>query len=259
MDYIVGVFCFIFGAIIASFNGVVIHRVPLHLSIVSPGSMCAECKEKIKWYDNIPILSYIILRGKCRHCHTRIGISSLILEIVGGLVFLLAFIQFRYSFDTVFCMLISWILIIIAGIDYKHHVIYDWSSIIFLALSIAYFIYNITFHQLPYWDFIIGGAIGFLVFFLIRVVGKWIKKVECLGMGDVILMGIAGLLLGYKSLLLAVLFGTFIGSIIELTLIALKKKDRNAEIAFGPYLILGILIALFYGQAIIEWYLRLVI
>ncbi len=259
MDVILGIFSFLLGTILASFSGVVIYRVPKHISIVKPNSFCGNCNKPIKWYDNIPIISFLILKGKCRYCHEKIGWFSFILELLGGISFLLIYLKFKISIDTLFLFLITWLFLIIAGIDYYNHFIYDTTQIIFLILSLGYVVYfSIIANKFPT-EYLIGAAVGFSFFFLIRVIGAFFLKRECLGMGDVILMGTAGLLLGYKALLLAVLLGSLIGSIISLLLIGLKIKNKEEEIAFGPYLIIGIYIAMVYGKDIINWYLGLVI
>lgn len=259
MNIILAIFSFILGAILASFGGVIIARVPNGESIVKPQSHCSNCNNNLKWYDNIPILSFIILRGKCRYCKTKIGYFYFIIEILGGLSFLLVFLQFKISYNTIIGFFISFILLIMAGLDYKTHYVYDLSLIsLFLVSAASYIIpqiINLEFNP----DGLIGLAVGFLGFLLIRILAKLITKEEALGLGDVYLMGAAGLLLGWQNLLLSVLFGSVIGAIIEVTLIIIKKKNRESEIAFIPYLALGIFLAYLYGNTIIDWYLRMVL
>ena len=255
INYIIGIFMFILGSVIASFLGVVIFRVPQNMSIIKPNSFCPNCKSSIKWYDNIPIISYICLRGKCRNCKSKIGISSLLLELLGGVLYLLAFLSYGLSYDLLFIIPIISLLIIIAGIDMHYQIIYDWSWISLLIVTSGYVLYlGLTKWEVPYENFI-GASIGFLSFLLIRVVGKLVAKQEVLGMGDVILMGIAGLLLNYKVWLFALLVGSLLGSIIEITLLILKKREKGESVAFGPYLVSGILIGILYGNQVINWFL----
>ncbi len=259
MNIIVGIFLFILGSVIASFLGVVIYRVPNNMSIVKPNSFCPSCKHEIKWYDNIPIISYIILRGKCRYCYSKIGISSLILEILGGCLFLFTFLSYGLSYDLIFLLPIISLLIVIAYIDYNTKTIYDFSWISLLVITILYVIYlGIYNNEVPL-ENIIGALVGFASFFLISFIGKIIAKTEVLGFGDVILMGIAGLLLNYKVWLFALLIGTLVGSIIELTLLKLKKRERGEEVAFGPYLVLGIIVGILVGRQVVDFVLGLVI
>lgn len=259
MIVILAIFSFILGAILASFGGVIIARIPNGESIVKPASHCSNCNNVLKWYDNIPILSFIILRGKCRYCKTKIGYFYFIIEIIGGLSFLLVFLQFQFSYNTIIGFFVSFILLVMAGLDYKTHYVYDLSLIaLFLVSAVSYIvpqIINLNFEP----SGLIGLAVGFLGFLLIKIIAKVIAKTEALGMGDVYLMGAAGLLLGWQNLLLSILFGSVIGAIIEVMLILMKKKNRDSEIAFVPYLALGIFLAYLYGNTIIDWYLRMVV
>lgn len=259
MNYIIGTFIFILGTIIASFLGVIISRVPNNMSIIKPNSFCPNCKHEIKWYDNIPIISYIVLKGKCRYCKNKIGISSFLLELVGGILFLLAFLSYKSSFDLLFILPIISLLIVIAMIDLNHQIIYDWSWILLLVFTIAYILYkNLISKTIP-WDNLIGALIGFVSFLLIKIIAKLIAKKEALGMGDVILMGVAGLLLNYKVWLFALMVGTLLGTIVEVLFIIFKKRKRSEPVAFGPYLVVGILTGLLFGEQIINWYLSMVI
>lgn len=259
MNIIIGIFLFILGASIASFLGVVIYRVPNDMSIIKPNSFCPSCKKEIKWYDNIPILSYILLRGKCRYCHSKIGISSLLLELLGANLFLFTFLSYSLSYDLLFLLPIECILLVIAYIDYYNKIIYDWSWIILLILSCLYVLYlGLSNYEVPL-DNLIGALVGFLSFLAISLIGKLIAKQDVLGMGDVILMGIAGLMLGYKVWLFALLVGSFVGSIVEVTLLKLEKRERGETIPFGPYLVLGILVGILIGRQVIDYFLGLVI
>ncbi len=258
MNYIIGVFIFILGSVIASFLGVVIYRVPNDMSIVKPNSFCPNCKKSIKWYDNIPIISYLVLRGRCRYCDAKIGINSFLLELLGGTLFLLVYVFYGFTYDILFLFPIVSILIVIAGIDYYNQIIYDWSWILLLLLTASYVLYVGLYNkEVPLENFV-GASLGFISFLLIKGIGRLIYKQDVLGMGDVILMGIAGLLLGYKVWLFALLVGSFVGSLIEISLIALKKRDRKDVIAFGPYLVLGILCGIVFGNIVVDYFLGLV-
>ena len=175
------------------------------------------------------------------------------------LIFLLVFLRFGINYNTIIGFGIAFLFLVIGGIDYKTHCIYDLSLIVFLVLSLISYIVpqclNLEFNPAG----LIGLAVGFLFFLLVKILARVIAKQEALGMGDVFLLGIAGLLLGWQSLILAILIASVCGAIIEVSLIALKKKNRESEIAFGPYLVLGIFIAYLYGQLIIDWYLGMVI
>lgn len=258
MDIIISIYLFILGSIFASFFGVIISRVPNNLSIIKPASHCENCNHELKWYENIPVFSYLYLRGKCSECKTKIGFFGFILEILGGISFVLAYLAFGFSLETVFVLAITAILLLIGGFDYKTNTILDIFWIIFLILSGGLFAYRVLILNYSFNSYLIGVLVGFIFFMSIKVIGKLILGGDCLGGGDVILMSIAGLILGWDGLLLSVLIASVLGSIIELTLIKLGKKDRDSEIAFCPYLVLGIFVALLYGNPIIEFYLGLV-
>ena len=251
MIIIVTVFGFLFGTIMASFFGVVIDRLPRGESIVTPPSHCPSCGHRIAFYDNIPILSYLILRGKCRHCHSKIGLFSFVYELLGGLLIALVVFVFGVNYLTLFMVPIALVLYFIAGYDYKTMEILDVSWILLALLAISLFFYRVFGLGEDYLPYLIGAAAGLLFFLAIKLIGRLVLKKECLGGGDVILMGIAGLLLGPLSLLLSVIVGSFAGTVIESILLLAKKKDRG-PIAFGPYLVFGILFALLFGRAIID-------
>ena len=252
LTILLGVLFTLLGFVFASFFGVVICRVPNGESIVKPASHCDSCGHVLKWYENIPILSYIFLGGKCKECKTRIPVFFFIYEILGGLTICLAYVQFGLSINFLFASLITLILLLIGGYDYKTNTILDIFWIIFLALTIGWFVYKIVVLNHVWWHYLVGAAALGGFFLLIKVVFYLIKKVDVLGTGDVIFMAVAGLLLGYKTILIAVVVASIVGCIIELSLIAAKKKDRESPIPFCPYLALGVFVAMVYGESIVN-------
>ena len=250
MKIIIGIFSFIFGACIASFCGVVSSRVPKGESINRPASHCVACNHKLSWYENIPILSYIFLGGKCKNCKAKIPIFYFLLEVIGGLSFLALYLVFGFTLEYFIGILLTILFLIIAGIDYDTHDIYDITTIIFGVISIIYVVTkSILTKTVPYNEFI-GAVGGFIVFYLIRFISMRVYKQEALGLGDVLLVLVAGFLLGYLKLILAILFASLLASILELSLIALKKKNRESEIAFGPYLLFGFGFSFIFGDLI---------
>lgn len=252
------VFSFLLGAMLSSFAGVVAFRVPKKISIIKPDSYCPSCNTPIRWYDNIPILSYIILGGKCRNCNNKIGISSFLCELFGGLFFMFAFLQYEISIYTLLLFVLIILFVIIASIDFETHVIYNNTLVLFFILAVLIFLYNVIYLKNGYWNYLIGGLVGGLFFLIIRIVAKVILKKEALGSGDIYLTGIAGLMLGVVPLLLAIMVGTLLGSIIELIRLKISKIDRETEIAFAPYLLFGFMIMAIFGQAILDFYFKVV-
>lgn len=252
------VFSFIFGAVFASFGGVIAYRVPKGLSIVKPDSYCPECKHPIKAYDNIPILSWIILGGKCRYCKASIGVFSFLTEIFGGLGYMCAFLQYGSSFETlpifVALMLLTFLFIVMAGIDHETHEIYNVTLILFAVLAIFVALYRVFVFDAAISDHIFGALLGFGFFGAVKLVAKIVLKKDALGSGDVYLVGIGGFMIGAMPLLIAILIATILGSVIEVIKIRASRSGRDAEIAFGPYLLLGIGAMAIYGEAFMKFY-----
>lgn len=257
------VFAFIFGAVFASFAGVVAYRCPKKLSIVKPDSYCPSCKKPIKAIDNIPILSWLFLGGKCRYCKSKIGVFSLLIEIFGGLGFMFAYIEYGKSFETmplfIALMVLVFLFLIIAAIDQETHDIYDITLIIFAVIAVFIASYRIVVFGADVWSYVGGCVLGFAFFGIIKLVAELILKKDALGSGDIYLVGIAGLMIGALPLLIAIIIATLLGSIIEIIRIKTAKSEREAEIAFGPYLLLGIGFMAIYGDAFMKFYWEVII
>lgn len=260
---LLSIFAFIFGAVFASFGGVVAYRVPKGLSIVKPDSYCPSCKKHIKAYDNIPILSWIILGGKCRYCKSRIGVMSLLTEILGGFGFMCAFLEYGQSIADmpifIAIMMLVFLFVIMADIDYETHDIYNVTLVIFGVIASFIAIYRVVVFDSSIWDHIGGAALGFGFFGAVKLVARLMLGKDALGSGDVYLVGIGGFAIGAFPLLIAILVSTLLGSVIEIIKIKASRTEREAEIAFGPYLLLGMGIMLIYGEKLMEFYLRMVI
>ncbi len=255
MKIILDIFSFLIGTSIASFLGVIISRVPEHKSIIRPGSHCDNCKKEIKWYDNIPILSYLLLRGKCRYCKAKIPVSSLILEILGGVLYLICSLMYPFSYHLITYYPIVSVLLLISYIDYYHHYIYDATQILLALLAIIDItIKSILDKEIPIDNFI-GLAIGFTFFLLLKIISEKILKKEALGSGDIILIGIIGFHLGYKALLLMLLVSSLSASLIELIR---TRKEKNREIAFAPYLCAGYLFSLLFYPMISRFIMEVI-
>lgn len=246
---------FIFGIIIGSFSNVVIYRLPNNLSIVKPRSACPKCHKEIKWYDNIPILSYVLLKGKCRECHEKIPFRYPLVEGIMGIMYLLAFLWFGLQPLLAFYIIFITIGIIIIFIDLSEMIIPDSLNLSILILGFAHLVFvfiNDGFEETI--SHLLGMVFGFGLLLLVRRLGFVFYKREALGFGDVKLMGASGLFLGLGLTLLSFLVASITGAIIETILMKTKVRKKHAEIPFGPYLILGMLISLFFGNMIISWY-----
>lgn len=256
----------IIGLSVGSFLNVVIYRVPLEMNVATPGSHCPKCSYKLKWYDNIPVISYIILRGKCRSCKEPISIRYTIVEVVTMLLWLAAVLRFideSYIF-TAIAMLAIVAFIAVFFIDLEHQIIPDRFNIMILVLGVLALVANLVFKNnallndgIPWEDRLLGLVIGGLFFLIFRYGSILILKREALGFGDVKLVAACGLLLGWKNLFVAILVSSVIASIVLLIVRKKKNDSKYTEYPFAPFLIFGMTFAMFLGTYIVDWYVSL--
>lgn len=249
---------FIFGLCAGSFLNCVIYRLEKGKSFTKGRSFCPKCKHVLNALDLIPVVSFLMLRGKCRYCKKKISSQYLLVEIFTGLLFVLIFGHLTFGFDLSFdiwiltflyLLTIACFLIIIFIYDLKHYIIPD--KIIYPAIGLA-FLYRIVNLETLQTAFIAGIAAA-AFFFLIWLIskGKW------MGFGDVKLAFFMGLFLGWPGILVGLFSAFLIGSAVGIALILLAKKKLKSEVPFGPFLITGTFLALFWGQHLINWYLSL--
>ncbi|MGI8470437.1 MAG: prepilin peptidase [Pyrinomonadaceae bacterium] len=271
------VFFFALGAIIGSFLNVVIHRVPLEESVIFPNSACPKCGKEIKFYDNIPFLSWLILGGKCRNCKSAISPRYVAVELLTGLFFVLVF--WRIGFNPFLPVTLTFVSAIIAliFIDAENMILpnvitYPLLAFAFLVRIIfpifvgARYFTDIRsfpptyFQDSPLWLVsLVGAVFGALVgggsLWLVGEIWKRLRGVEAMGLGDVKMMFAVGALIGWKLAFLAIFIGAFSGAIIGIIFIA-RQKDKSLQtlIPFGIFLGIGSIVALLFGDAIINWY-----
>jgi len=248
------VFAFLYGMILGSFTNVCIYRIPAKVSLWAPPSTCPGCGNLIKWYDNIPVLSFIILGAKCRKCKTKISMQYPMVEMFTGFLVALIYLKVGLSYDMIFLPIILIVLITIAAIDYKTMIIPNGTVIALIIIGGLYTISRLIFPQnfmfsITWLEAIIGFFAASLPLYLVAVLSK-----GGMGGGDIKLMAAAGIFLGWKGVLVAMTFGSLIGAIVSLTLIAMKIKKRKDLIPFGPFLCLGILVAAIVGPDLLQWY-----
>jgi len=260
---IVYAFVFIFGSIIGSFLNVCIYRIPRSLSIVFPSSGCPSCGSSIRFYDNIPIISYLVLRGRCRKCGSTISWVYPLVEFLNAMLYVLTFYKFiNYSVLAVvaYFVFIS-AFIVITFIDLEHMIIPN--SITYPGIPLAFLAgaailpdpFSLIEPLGPVQSFI-GLIFGGGFFYLIAITGKAVFKKPAMGGGDIKLMALVGALSGWKGVLLTTFTGSFIGSVIGVLLILIKGRDWGSRLPFGPYLVAGALVSLFWGQELFMWYLN---
>jgi leader peptidase (prepilin peptidase)/N-methyltransferase len=243
----------IFGALVGSFLNVCIIRLPKGESIIIPGSHCPQCNHPIKFYDNIPLISYLLLGGKCRYCKRSISAQYPLVEGTTAISSLLLFLKWGLSLSYFFYFSFVAALIIITVIDLYHQIIPDVISIpgIGVGLLGALIIPHITF-----FNSLLGILLGGGSLFVVATLYQWFFKREGMGGGDVKLLAMIGAFLGWDAVILTILLSSLIGSITGIIIMVLKGKDFKYAIPFGPFLSLGAVIALFYKNEIISWYLQ---
>ena len=245
------IFVFVFGVCIGSFLNCFIYRLEQNKKM-SGRSFCPHCKHTLSWQDLFPVFSFLFLGGKCRYCHKKISIQYPAIEILTGLIFLLIF-SFNYGIlATVFLFYIFSSLIVIFIYDLKHYIIPD--KVLFPAIAVAV-VYNLippyNLQHLFYVFLAVIIASGFFLAIFLLSRGK------AMGFGDVKLAILMGLLLGLPNILAALFLAFFFGAIIGIILMVYKKKSLKSEIPFGPFLIAGTFLALFWGEQLIGLYMRL--
>ena len=245
----------IYGLIIGSFLNVCIYRIPKEESISFPPSYCGSCGKKINWYDNIPVFSYINLRGKCRSCNSKISIQYPLLEILNALIYLILFKTFGLTIDFLFYALIMSTLIVVFFIDLKHMIIPDKLIVTIVTFEVLHKIsLYLTGGEIHIKTSLLGGLLAGLLFLIIVIASRG-------GMGDVDITLIAslGFILGLKLIFLNIFLSFLIGAFISVFLLAFKIKTKKDPIPFGPFIIISFFIVLLFGERIIDIYLQLFI
>ncbi len=242
------VFIFIFGLLIGSFLNVCIYRIPREESIAFPPSHCTNCNHRIKFYDLIPVVSYLFLRGKCRECGTKISIRYPLVELFTGVIVVMLYLKYGLSLVWIKYTLLAFWVIVIGLIDLDTTDIYVSTTASGIALSFLFIIIDIV-SGVNIGNNILGGVIGGGTISLIILLTKG------MGWGDAELFLLGGLFMGYQLTLVAIVLSFVLGAIVSIVLILLHKKTRKDYIPFAPYISMAILISVLYGDKILQFYL----
>ena len=241
---------FSLGACLGSFANVCIYRLPKNKQIVSGRSFCPKCKKKINWYDNLPLISFIFLNGKCRNCNKVIPVRYLIVELITGISFLLIYLNFKNLNTIIFLSILILILIIIFFIDLENFIIPDTLNFSIMGLALfKNFLPNFNtslIHEIN--QSIIGGMVGYISIWLIIYLYKTFKKIDGMGLGDAKLMAGIGLLFGWQSIPFVLFVSSILGLIFVVPSLIKKQKNMRTEIPFGPFIILACLVYFAYGS-----------
>ena len=253
-ETVYALFAALFGLVVGSFLNVCICRLPEGQSVVSPPSRCPHCSHRIRWYDNIPLLSYLLLRGRCRGCGARISLQYPLVELLNGILTLLLFLRFGPTLTFAALFLFCSALVVITFIDLEHQIIPDEISLpgIVIGLILSFFLPGQSWLN-SLLGILLGGGSLLLVAYLYQLLtGK-----EGMGGGDIKLLAMMGAFLGWKAIPFIIFASSLVGSLVGITIMLLQKKDSKLAIPFGPYLAFGAVLYIFYGRALIQWYLNL--
>ncbi|MBI1971500.1 MAG: prepilin peptidase [Candidatus Wildermuthbacteria bacterium] len=247
---------FVFGLAVGSFLNSVIWRLEKGESFFYGRSYCPHCRHTLSWRDLIPVLSFVLLRGRCRYCSKPISLQYPLVELATGILFVLVFRYLNFDIaNVIYLLTIVSILITIFVYDLKHFIIPD--QLVYPAIAVSGIWYLVSSIQDTRYEILDTaysalGAVFFLAVYLVSR-GRW------LGFGDVKLALLMGLFLGWPNVLVALFAAVVLGAVAGLALIALKEKTMKSEIPFGPFLVAGTFVALFFGKALVNWYLTLVL
>lgn len=239
------------GAVVGSFLNVCIYRLPRQESVAWPGSHCPACAAPIAWYDNIPLLSYVLLSGRCRRCAGRIPWRYPFVEASNAIGYVALLWAFGPSWQTVAYAALYSALLVVAGTDLSHKII---PNVITFPGMIIGLLSAATILPLGFAGGVIGLSVGGGILWLLAWASPYLFGKEGMGGGDIKLLGMIGAFLGWKPALLTIMVGSFLGSLVGVTLIAARIIKREDYIPFGPFLVCGALLALFFGQTILDWY-----
>lgn len=238
---------FAFGIVIGSFLNVCIYRIPMHETVVTERSHCMRCGYQLSWYDMIPVFSWLFLGGKCRKCKEPISPQYPIVEATNGILYLLIFAVCGFKWESIIYCLMASALLVLSVIDWRTYEIPIGINIFILVLGILHII--IDYHN---W---LNYVIGFFGISVVLLILFYVSGGRAIGGGDVKLMAAAGVVIGWKLIILAFFIGCIVGSVIHL--IRMKVSGAQKVLAMGPYLAIGIMIATLWGENLISWYLSM--
>lgn len=237
---------FIIGLIFGSFFNVIGLRIPNGQSIVFPRSHCPNCQKTLSGFELIPVLSFLLQKGKCRNCHTKISPIYPFFELLTGILFAFSFYCFGFTSELIVSLTLVSLLIIIVVSDYQYMIIPDKVLLFFAPLFIVERIF-IPLH--PWWNPLLGAVVGFGLLLLIAVISK-----GGMGGGDIKLFAVLGIVLGGKLVLFAFFMATLFGAVFGIIGLLIKKVERGKPMPFGPYIAMGAIVSYFYGETLISWY-----
>ena len=253
-DYVINITIFIYGLCIGSFSNVCIHRLPLSKSIKSPPSSCPHCSHLIRFYDNIPLISYVLLKGKCRNCKKHISFRYPFVELLGGVFALLIYLKYGLTFEAFLYYIFVIALIIITFVDIDHQIIPDVISLPGIPIG---FLASFALPSINFMDSLIGILVGGGSLFIVLWVYHFVTGAEGMGGGDVKLLAMIGAIIGWKGVIFTIFISSVTGTIIGIVIMLRTKKGLKLAVPFGPFLSIGAVLYVFYGPELIRWYFNI--
>ncbi|MEE9567714.1 MAG: A24 family peptidase [Desulfobacteria bacterium] len=239
---------------VGSFLNVCIYRLPRSLSLIHPPSMCPSCRTKIPFYDNVPVASYLWLRGRCRHCGAAFSLRYPLVELVSGLFAVAVFARYGFSWESLFLYSLVGALLVITFIDIDHQIIPD--VITYPGIGVG-FVTSLLLGHITYKESLIGILLGGGILLLVAWGYYLLTKREGMGGGDIKLLAMIGAFLGWKGAIFTIFAGSAIGTVAGVALALRTGGGRKLAIPFGPFLSVGALLYLFFGPQLIGWYIAL--
>ena len=255
---------FAFGLCFGSFLNVIVYRLPLKMSVVTPPSSCPACKNRLGFFELIPLLGFFLLRGRCRHCGVKISVRYPLVELLTALLFLIVFYHFGFSFQALFFLILLYILFAITLIDFEHRIVpnslvaagISCAVIFHLPAIVNYFIQipgSLLLTTTPL-DALAGMLVGAGLMLIIILASR-----GGMGAGDMKLLGMIGLFVGLRGVAVVMLVGFIFGALVGIFLMIIGRAKRKDALPFAPYLALATVVEVFWGQALWSWYLKLLI
>jgi leader peptidase (prepilin peptidase)/N-methyltransferase len=254
IPYLIEIFFFLMGICIGSFLNVCIYRLPVSKSIVHPRSMCPNCETLIRSYDNIPLFSYLWLKGRCRRCKVKIPLRYPMVELLGGLFALGTYLKFGLSIETLIYYVFIAALLVVTFIDLDHRIIPD---VITLPGIPICFVASLALPDTPYKDALLGILIGGGSLFLVAWIYSILTKKEGMGGGDIKLLAMMGAIVGWQGVLFTVFVASLVGTMAGFAAMLQSRKGMKLAVPFGPFLSIGGITYIFFGTELVNWYFNL--
>lgn len=246
-------FIFIFGLCVGSFANVCVHRIPSAMSLLFPGSRCPHCEAAIRFYDNIPLISFLLLGGRCRRCGSAISVRYPMIELLSGGLAISLFMKYGLTVEWLTSYTFTMSLLIVTFIDIDHRIIPD---IITLPGIGCFLLLSFITHHITWLDSVIGAVSGGGSLLLVAMTYNLFTKKEGMGGGDIKLLAMVGAFVGWKGVLFTIFMASVAGTLVGVIMMLKTRSGLKMALPFGPFLSIGAIAYIHFGNRIIQWYIR---